>query len=132
MKTCKGCSKLVKNSYNYCFKCNDIEKHTEKEVKEDNSSDIEVIPYKKETIPKCVRNALWINFFGDKREGKCQCCKRETISIGNFHAGHIVAEINGGSTSLENLTPLCQLCNTSMGRYNVQDFITKYNLHFGL
>jgi hypothetical protein len=57
MKTCKGCSKLVKNSYNYCFKCNDIEKHTEKEVKEDGGSDVEVIPYKKETISKCVRNA---------------------------------------------------------------------------
>ena len=87
---------------------------------------------KREPIPKCVRNALWINFFKNQREGKCQCCFRETISIGNFHAGHIKAHVNGGSSSLDNLVPICMLCNTSMGKYDLNEFITKYNLHHGL
>jgi 5-methylcytosine-specific restriction endonuclease McrA len=87
---------------------------------------------KREPIPKCVRNALWINFFKNQREGKCQCCLRETISIGNFHAGHIKAHANGGSSSLDNLVPICMLCNTSMGKYDLNEFITKYNLHYGL
>ena len=52
--------------------------------------------------------------------------------MGNFHAGHILAEANGGKTTLDNLIPLCALCNTSMGTYNVFDFITKFNLHYGL
>jgi len=125
MKKCQNCDKLVKNGYVQCFECNN------KHIKDNSESDTDT-PYKKESIPKCVRNALWINNFGDSRTGKCQCCLREIVSIGNFHAGHIIAEVNGGSTSLDNLTVLCMLCNTSMGRYNVKDFILKYNLHYGL
>ena len=94
---------------------------------QDNEKEI-----KREPIPKCVRNALWINYFKKLREGKCQCCLRETISIGNFHAGHIKAHANGGSSSLDNLVPICMLCNTSMGKYDLNEFITKYNLHYGL
>ncbi len=62
----------------------------------------------------------------------CQCCLREEISIGNFHAGHILAHVNGGLSTLDNLVPICMLCNTSMGAYNLNDFIKKYNLHHGL
>jgi len=87
---------------------------------------------KREPIPKCVRNALWINYFKNQREGKCQCCLRETISIGNFHAGHIKAHINGGSSSLDNLVPICMLCNCSMTKHDLNEFIIKYNLHHGL
>jgi 5-methylcytosine-specific restriction endonuclease McrA len=87
---------------------------------------------KREPIPKCVRNALWINYFKNQREGKCQCCLRETISIGNFHAGHIKAHANGGSSTLDNLVPICMLCNTSMSKHDLKEFITKYNLHHGL
>ena len=121
MKNCATCPKLIKNGYTKCFECNS---------KQDPVSDNE-IPYHKETIPKCVRNALWINFHGKLREGKCGCCKRETISIGNFHCGHIIAEANGGSTTLDNMIPICPLCNTSSGKCNMLDFI-KYNLHYGL
>ena len=122
----------MKNSYSHCYECN------AKAVKEEgeSSSEPEVIestaPYKKETIPKCVRNALWINFFKYKRNGICQCCMREPITIGNFHAGHITAEVTGGRTALDNLTQLCMLCNTSMQRCNLNDFIIKYNLNYGL
>jgi 5-methylcytosine-specific restriction endonuclease McrA len=102
-------------------------------MKDDLSSEVDnEKEIKREPIPKCVRNALWINFFKNQREGKCQCCLRETISIGNFHAGHIKAHINGGSTSLDNLVPICMLCNTSMGKYDLNEFISKYNLHHGL
>ena len=62
----------------------------------------------------------------------CQCCLREHITIGNFHAGHIIAHANGGLTTLDNLTPLCMLCNTSMSTYDLNEFIKKYNLHHGL
>ena len=88
--------------------------------------------YKKEPIPKCVRNALWINYFGDSRTGKCLMCKRESISLSCFQAGHIITEANGGKCSLDNLKPVCQLCNTSSGKMNMEDFIQKYNLHYGL
>ena len=102
-------------------------------MKDDNSTEPDIDKdIKREAIPKCVRNALWINFFKNQREGLCQCCKREKISIGNFHAGHIKAHINGGSSALDNLVPICMLCNTSMGKDDLNEFITKYNLHYGL
>ena len=85
---------------------------------------------KREPIPKCVRNALWINYFKNLREGKCQCCLRETISIGNFHAGHIKAHANGGSSSLDNLVPICMLCNCSMTNMILKSFLVSIKLYF--
>ena len=125
MKICPKCNtNKVKNSYQHCYTCN---------MKDDISTEPDIDKdIKREAIPKCVRNALWINFFKNQREGLCQCCKREKISIGNFHVGHIRAHANGGSSSLDNLVPICMLCNTSMGKYDLNEFITKYNLHYGL
>ena len=124
MKLCSICKTIkIKNNYSVCYDCNQ---------KSDTVSETETVAYKKESIPKCVRNALFINYFKDSRVGMCQCCKRESITMGNFHAGHILAEANGGKTALGNLIPLCALCNTSMGTYNVFDFVAKFNLHHGL
>ena len=124
MKLCTVCkTKKIRNNYTICYACNQ---------KSDSASETYNAPYKKEIIPKCVKNCLWINYFKDSRVGVCQCCKRETITWGNFHAGHIVAEAHQGKTALDNLIPLCALCNTSMGTTNVFDFVSKYNLHYGL
>ena len=118
MKNCATCPKLIKNDFTHCYECNN----------KDDSSETEVV-VKRESIPKCVRNAVWRHQNDNKLEAKCICCLVETVTIGNFHAGHIQALINNGSTSLENLVPICMLCNTSMGRYNLNKFIQKYNLH---
>ena len=125
MHPCKSCSTLVKNNYQQCFDCNS------KDRKEDSGSEPDTL-YRKENIPKTVRNALFINYFGNNREGKCQMCKRETISISCFQAGHIISEANGGKVTLDNLRPVCQLCNTSSGKMNMDAFISKYNLTYTL
>ena len=128
MKTCPKCNVFkVKNSYEMCYTCHNNKEDSSSEIEKDKNEAI-----KRETIPKTVRNALWINYFVDKRIGKCLCCLREQITIGNFNCGHIIAHNQGGKTSLENLIPICTLCNTSMGTYNLNDFIKKYNLHHGL
>ena len=129
MKPCSSpnCINKVKNSYTYCYDCNIKNKDENSSI----SSGSETI-YKKESIPKTLRNCLWINYFDDKRSGKCRCCLREEISIDNYHVGHVIAEINGGKTTLDNLIPLCMLCNTSIQRQNVYDFIKKYNIHHGV
>ena len=127
MKTCPKCNiNKVKNSYEMCYTChNNIKEESSSEIDKDKDQ-----PIKRETIPKCVRNALWINYFKNARTGKCQCCLREQITIGNFNCGHIKAHANGGSTTLDNLVPICTLCNTSMGTYDLNKFIKKYNLHY--
>lgn len=78
--------------------------------------------YKKKAIPKRIRDIVWDEFIGrDKRSGPCFTCG-ETIDITNFHAGHMVAERNGGETSINNLRPVCAACNLSMGKMPMDDF----------
>jgi len=126
MKTCPKCNIFkVKNSYEMCYTCHNNKEESSSELEKNET-------IKRETIPKTVRNAVWINYYVDKRIGKCLCCLREQISIGNFNCGHIVSHNQGGKTTLDNLIPICTLCNTSMGTYNLNDFIKKYNLHYGL
>ena len=122
MRICPKCNvKKIKNGYQQCYECNN---------KQDTSSEPETEASKRESIPKCVRNAVWRHLNGNEIEAKCVCCLVETVSIGNFHVGHIKSVYNGGSTTLVNLTVLCMLCNTSSGKCDLYEFISKYNLHY--
>jgi 5-methylcytosine-specific restriction endonuclease McrA len=109
-----------------CYACNDSKSDSESEIATPPK------PYIKDPIPRAGKNCLWINFFGTSRVGVCACCEREPITINNFHAGHIKSEKEGGSTTLDNLAPICPLCNSSMGTMHMEEFITKYNLKYGL
>ena len=127
MKNCEKCDKKIKNGFKLCYSCNDIKSET-------SEPETPKLPYVKDKIPRAVKNCLWINYFGDKRVGVCACCQREPITINNFHAGHIKSEkeFGPGSVTLDNLAPICPLCNSSMGTMHMMDFISKYNLHYGL
>ena len=57
---------------------------------------------------------------------KCVCCNYQEIRQIEFHCGHIIAEVNGGETTVENLKPICAQCNLSMGSMNMNEFIKKY------
>jgi len=79
---------------------------------------------KKKKISITLKRLVWNKHFTEScGTALCSCCKLTTISQLNFHCGHIVAEINGGSTKLDNLIPICQYCNLSMGTKNMQDFM---------
>jgi len=74
-----------------------------------------VKPYKKENIPRAVREQLWIRDMGQKFKGKCRttwCINRVTVF--DFHAGHDIPESNGGMTTIDNLVVICSRCNLSM------------------
>ena len=74
------------------------------------------IPYKKQKIPKALREALWIHCNPTFFHAKCQTtwCPN-TITPFNFQAGHNIPESKGGATSLDNMVTLCSRCNLSMG-----------------
>ncbi len=80
----------------------------------------------KSKIPATLRNSVWNSYIGKKnKEGMCFCCNSEQISSGNFECGHIVAESEGGEINIQNLRPICSLCNKSMGGKNMEDFMKK-------
>lgn len=81
---------------------------------------------KRKAIPKAVKTTLWnIHFTENNAKGECKVCNKE-IKMTDFDAGHIVAVANGGSNNLDNLIPVCNLCNKSMGVQNLNEFKKLY------
>ena len=82
------------------------------------------IKYKKKNIPSALKRVVWNKYIGENiGKSKCLCCNLTDITQMSFHCGHIIAEINGGSMDVNNLKPICQNCNSSMGSKNMNDFI---------
>ena len=83
--------------------------------------------YKKKSIPKSLKKMVWDKWIGPNiGRTKCICCKHEEIRQIEFHCGHIIAETNGGETTVENLRPICAQCNLSMGSMNMNEFKKTY------
>jgi hypothetical protein len=86
--------------------------------------------YYKKSIPSPVKRQVWNEYIGEEiGKSKCYCCRLTDITQMSFHAGHIISEKDGGEISVNNLRPICQNCNSSMGTMNMNAFIDKYNLH---
>ena len=82
---------------------------------------------KKKPIPVALKRKVWAKWMGeDTGKAKCLCCKLTDITQLNFHCGHIIAEAAGGELKVDNLKPICQSCNSSMGMTNMDEFISKY------
>ena len=92
-----------------------------------NKDKIKIINYRKKNIPKALKKMVWDKYIGpDIGKAKCMCCKHQEIRQIEFHCGHIIAEVNGGKTNIDNLRPICAQCNLSMGKMNMDSFMKKY------
>jgi hypothetical protein len=81
----------------------------------------------KKKIPQSVRIAVWDKYIGLVIGQKlCDICNTNNINQFNFHCAHVIAEINGGAATIENMRPICQSCNLSMGKINLNDYIKLY------
>ena len=76
-------------------------------------------------IPKSLRISLWDKRFLNKRSGNCYCCNN-IIDITNFEAGHINSHYNSGKTNIDNLEPICNICNKSMNTENMNILKKKF------
>jgi 5-methylcytosine-specific restriction endonuclease McrA len=76
----------------------------------------------RKTIPKKTREAVWKKDCGDSTTGKCFCCSDTVTALGSWHAGHIIAQANGGPDTAENLRVVCRACNLAMGTENMDAF----------
>lgn len=83
--------------------------------------------YKKKGIPKNVRNQTWNQYIGkEKGEAPCYCCGITKIDKAAFEAGHVIPEVRGGSSTIENLRPICGECNRSMRDTDMTEYAMKY------
>ena len=71
--------------------------------------------YQKAHIPKALREQVWIQYYGTAFHNKCptRWCQNR-INAFDFQVGHNVPESKGGSTTIDNLVPICGRCNLSM------------------
>ena len=99
----------------------EVQQSDHQEVQQPIHQETPSVEYKKKSIPKSVRTAVWEKYYYDKFYGKCVCCQKR-ISYEDYECSHIVPERFGGETVLHNLEPACRTCNRSMGTMNLNDF----------
>lgn len=83
----------------------------------------------KQKAPAALRQSIWLRWVGKKFESKCSVtwC-RSVITPFTFEAGHNIPESKGGDASLENMRPVCGVCNKSMGnRFTIDEFNRLYD-----
>lgn len=81
----------------------------------------------KEKIPQAVRVAVWNKYIGrDRYSNECYIGCGNLIQQNNFECGYIISEKKGGKITMQNLRPICNICNKSIGTKNMMDFIEKY------
>ena len=78
-------------------------------------------------ISQSLRQQVWTKYANNKLEIKCICCNLNTINAFTFESGHIIARSKGGECNINNLVPICGLCNKSMGNINMKEFIANHN-----
>lgn len=80
-------------------------------------------------IPHTLRNLVWKTYASDTYlSANCFCCRKNIISIDNFICGHILSRYDGGTIDLDNLRPVCNSCNVSMGTCDMFKFIENNKL----
>jgi len=81
----------------------------------------------KKSIPVTLKRKVWNKYIGEEiGKATCLCCKLSTITQLSFHCGHIIAESKGGTLKMDNLKPICQSCNSSMGNMDMDEYMQKY------
>jgi|LakMenEpi03Aug12_release.lakeMendotaPanAssembly.Ray.scaffolds.fasta_scaffold598535_2 hypothetical protein len=81
----------------------------------------------KKKIPAVIRRMVWDRYIGEEiGKSVCYSCKKMEISQMNFICGHVISEYEGGRTTVENLRPICNMCNLSMGTMNMDKFMDNY------
>lgn len=78
------------------------------------------------SIPKKVKDDVWLRFMGKTYEAVCPACELSVISAVNFHCSHVIPSADGGPSTVDNLRPLCSGCNLSMGAENMFIWCRKY------
>lgn len=70
-----------------------------------------------------LRIKVWDTYIGREiAEALCPLCDCIMIRIVAFVCGHVLATSNGGADTIENLRPICGVCNSSMNNQHMTDY----------
>jgi hypothetical protein len=73
------------------------------------------------------RQQIWHTHIGaSKGQILCPLCRINTIEPLNYVIAHVISLNNGGNNDIENLRPLCSICNSSMSSKNLD--LEKYSI----
>jgi hypothetical protein len=105
-----------------------IHEHDSRLVENENVST--PIKTRKSKISQAIRIVCWNTYIGEEiGKAQCVCCKTNFITQHNFHCGHVIAEANGGKVQVNNLRPICAVCNNSMGTMSMKEFaLNNFNI----
>lgn len=80
-------------------------------------------------LPTAIRSAVWNKYIGEEYGvSTCFTGCGSRIAQNNFQIGHVVSKHRNGTNHIENLRPICQRCNTSMGSTDMYEFMSEYGL----
>ena len=97
---------------------------TEKTLNKTQRQALGILPVRrKQAIPHALKWQIWIRYAGENFKAKCSVpwCLN-IMKASDFQAGHKKAEAVGGTTTLDNLIPICSTCNLSMGTEHFDDW----------
>jgi 5-methylcytosine-specific restriction endonuclease McrA len=81
----------------------------------------------RKAVSKDFRVQVWAKYIGMKYgEIKCPLCQVIDIKQLDFVCGHVQAHVEGGELTIENIRPICSVCNSSMGKKLFD--LTKYKV----
>jgi 5-methylcytosine-specific restriction endonuclease McrA len=72
-------------------------------------------------ITKKLRMNVWKKYGINNLNQPCFCCGVD-ISFNQFECGHVIPISKGGSTTVDNLEPICGECNKDMGNMNLMEY----------
>lgn len=71
-------------------------------------------------IPATVRQQVWAKC-NAADHGRCYVCDND-LYYKDMECGHVLAHALGGQDTVENLMPVCKMCNRDMGIMNMMDY----------
>ena len=84
---------------------------------------------KRKQLSKCIRREVWNRYIGEEKGTHlCFCCDITIMSQFLFEVGHVISVHDNGDLTIENLRPICSLCNKSMGTRHMVEFIREQKL----
>jgi len=96
-------------------------------VDKEKKVNIEGFFHKRKYLSQGLRHKIWTKTYGEEFKVECDCCNLSIINPFNCVWGHILSHAEGGDTGIDNMKPICNCCNASMGKKHMNEYKKEVN-----